>query len=53
MIGNGLKRRFLLIDVFLGQFLVENIGVKNWQNVRLTIYKNGKKMPIFAQIFFD
>ena len=44
---NGLKQRFLLIQGFLRQFLVEKIRVKKRPKGWLTPYKNDQKMTIF------
>ena len=45
---NRLKCHFPLIYGYLGHFLVEKLGVKNWQKIRLTPYQNANFCPKMA-----
>ena len=45
---NRLKCHFLLIYGYLGHFLVEKLGVKNWPKIRLTPYQNANFWPKMA-----
>ena len=48
MKGNSLKWHFYISWGFLGHFLVEKLGVKNWPKVRLTPYQNANLWPNMA-----